>query len=56
MPLDGTDIGMNRPQKRIEGHVADVLVAVQQESTENVDCQHSEATFGSGDGKESEFI
>lgn len=37
---------MDGPQKRVKGHISDVLVAVEQETAEDVDGQDPQAGLG----------
>lgn len=56
MPLDGTDVGVDRSQQGVEGDVANVLIAIQQETTEDVDCQDPETTFRSEEKEDNKLV
>ena len=45
--LDGPDVGLHRLQQGVQGHVADVLVGVQQEPAQDV---HRQNLTGAGEG------
>lgn len=55
MSLDGRVICVNGPQQSVERHVSNVFVAIEQETTENVDGQHAQPAlrFDVHDGQHS---
>lgn len=46
MPLYSRRINVHGPQKRVERHVADIFVIIQQKSAEDVDGEDSETALG----------
>ena len=44
MPLHGLVIGMHNPLQRIQRHIADILVVVEQKSAKNVDRKNLKET------------
>jgi hypothetical protein len=45
MPLHGLEVDANRLQQGIQCHITNILVRVEQETAENVYCQHTQATL-----------